>query len=96
MNEALITLQRLGSYGMIHVDWQMGYPLVDHPQGFERGALAPESGTVSIPNGVDNKTFVVQVILSFLFSSVCIISAVNTLSYCHFMYFQFLTVYIIK
>ena len=56
-----MTLERLGSYGTVQVDWLTGYPDKDQPSGYSRGVISPEWGTVSIQNAVSEGEFTVQV-----------------------------------
>lgn len=56
-----VMLERLGTYGAIQVAWQNGYPGLDQPEGFVRGALYPDDGNVQMPHGVDTASFTVQV-----------------------------------
>ena len=61
INIATLNISRLGSYGMVQIDWQIGFEGANLPPRFTLGSVSPASGTVSLLNGVDSETFTVQV-----------------------------------
>ena len=60
-NIATLNISRLGSYGRVQIDWQIGFEGDNLPAGYTLGSLSPASGSASLGNGVDSYTFTVQV-----------------------------------
>ena len=61
VNIATLNISRLGAYGTVQIDWQIGFEGANLPPGFTLGSLSPASGTLSLQNGVDSEMVTVQV-----------------------------------
>ena len=62
-NTATMTLFRTGTYGPVSIPWQIGYRSGQEPGDGVLGSITPQTGTVTIPHGVDTKDFSVTVSL---------------------------------
>ncbi|VDI35962.1 G-protein coupled receptor 98 [Mytilus galloprovincialis] len=60
-NTATMTLYRTGTYGPVSIPWQIGYRSGQEPGDGVLGSITPQTGTVTIPHGVDTKDFSVTV-----------------------------------
>lgn len=56
-----MTLHREGTYGTVTVPWQIGYPSGQDPVQGSLGSITPSTGTVTIPHGMETKSFAVTV-----------------------------------
>ena len=61
---AELVIDRRGAFGEVHVDWLSGQAVQDRPSGYRQGSLSPVSDSITIPNGQDSASFLVQVQLS--------------------------------
>lgn len=57
-----MTVVRQGMYGTLDVSWQNGFPQGNVLAGFTQGTVVPASGKITIPHGMDEKNFTVEVI----------------------------------
>ena len=53
-------------YGTLEVSWQGGFQQGRVLAGFVQGAITPASSSVTIPHGIDEKNFTIEVIYFFL------------------------------
>ena len=68
-----MTIIREGIYGTLNVPWQNGFPEGRVLAGFTEGSVVPASGSVTIPHGMDEKNFTVQVgVPSVLYQCICL------------------------
>ena len=55
-----LVIQRLGTYGLVRLDWQNGYSGLDQPHGYVRGSIYPDTGMLTIDHGVETASVTVQ------------------------------------
>lgn len=48
-------------YGTLDVSWQSGFPEGRVLAGFVEGSVVPASGSITIPHGVEEKNFTIEV-----------------------------------
>ncbi|XP_053406312.1 adhesion G-protein coupled receptor V1-like [Mercenaria mercenaria] len=55
-----LTVIREGMYGTLEVSWQSGFPEGRVPVDFTEGTMVPDSSSIKIPHGIDEKNFTVS------------------------------------
>ncbi|KAL4228132.1 hypothetical protein ACF0H5_013567 [Mactra antiquata] len=59
-NTCRLTIVREGIYGTLEVPWQSGFPGGRVPASFTEGKIVPDSSSITIPHGVEEKNFTIE------------------------------------